>query len=324
MYKLKRALAGVVAVCIVAATAVPLSAEAIELKNVPGSDFEYELKAELTENNQIEVTFYSTYNPGILDIPVAVQFDPEKCSFVKAAPTEDMIYGGAYGIGMPTYADGAEIVKYSWSAMWDSATDTTEYSGAIGWMFTFDISDTAIADKEKYTFSTSVYAYKSETEDINFIAPGGEPDMSNPDIDWDLQIGDLEYIKGDTDGDGYLAVSDASNALDLWNVCKSQGLDNHVSAINMNLKENGQISEDIPDTWQKRFGYLFRSGIAYSGEKDESDIGVACSEVVDMDSNGLIEQKDAEDILQLYADWGASLLEEMPTGMKAALVEITA
>lgn len=60
-----------------------LPVEAGSLIARPDSAFTYDLAVEGATDGQIKVTFYTTYNPGVSQLSVALKYDPDKLNFVK-------------------------------------------------------------------------------------------------------------------------------------------------------------------------------------------------------------------------------------------------
>jgi len=83
IYNFKKMLASVIAVGTMATSIASLPAEAGSLSARPDSAFTYDLAVEGTTDGQIKVTFYTTYNPGVSVLGVALKYDTDKLNFAK-------------------------------------------------------------------------------------------------------------------------------------------------------------------------------------------------------------------------------------------------
>lgn len=82
--------AAVMAVATLATSMVPFSADAFSVDK--NSKFMYDLKVEGTADNLIKVTFYTTCNPGVSGLSVAVRYDQDNLEFVKKSMDPDYDY----------------------------------------------------------------------------------------------------------------------------------------------------------------------------------------------------------------------------------------
>lgn len=82
--------AAVMAVATLATSMVPFSADAFSVDK--NSKFTYDLKVEGTADNLIKVTFYTTCNPGVSGLSVAVRYDQDNLEFVKKSMDPDYDY----------------------------------------------------------------------------------------------------------------------------------------------------------------------------------------------------------------------------------------
>lgn len=78
------------AVATLATSMVPFSADAFSVDK--NSKFTYDLKVEGTADNLIKVTFYTTCNPGVSGLSVAVRYDQDNLEFVKKSMDPDYDY----------------------------------------------------------------------------------------------------------------------------------------------------------------------------------------------------------------------------------------
>lgn len=89
MYNFKKMLASVIAVGTMATSIASLPAEAGSLSARPDSALTYDLAVEGTTDGQIKVTFYTTYNPGVSILGVALKYDSDRLSFSKRVVDSD-------------------------------------------------------------------------------------------------------------------------------------------------------------------------------------------------------------------------------------------
>lgn len=299
MYSFKKMIASVIAVGTMATSIASLPAEAGSLITRPDSAFTYDLAVEGTTDGQIKVTFYTTYNPGVSTLGIALKYDSDKLSFSKRVV--DLDY--AFVLTGNNVADNIEqgLAISITTTQLNSVGQQTDYMEPISISYYFNIKDDSIGTEE-YDFSASVYRYRSITENIDF---GSSITSVNVDDINETNMGVIskeEYKRkiGDVIPNSIIELEDAIEVLSLIALCKDTEIYPYIEQINTYLTSgfSSKLSNGDMLTWNQRFkDTLYANNVAFA-------------EVADCDQNGLIEQKDADMLMEYYAQQSAALKPE--------------
>lgn len=298
MYSFKKMIASVIAVGTMATSIASLPAEAGSLTDA-NSAFAYDLAVEGTTNGQIKVTFYTTYNPGFCSIYMALKYDSDKLTLAKQVPNIvfDMDEFTKKGVnnsekGFCTYAI---VVNPDPNLNYQQL----DYTGPISISCYFNIKDDN-SGVEEYDFSASVYKYISKTENIDF---GSAINFNSHDNETNMGVISKEEYKrkiGDVIPNSIIELEDAVEVLSLIALCKDTEMYPYIEQINTYLTSgfSSTLSNGDMLTWNQRFkDTLYANNVAFA-------------EVADCDQNGLIEQKDADMLMEYYAQQSAALKPE--------------
>lgn len=292
MRNLKKMAAAVMAVATLATSMVPFSADALTFAE--NSKFAYDLDVEGTSDDMVKVTFYTTYNPGLVNLSVALKYDQSKLEFVKS--NMDLDYAD---VTLKAVADTPEkgmVVTATGVRPSGSEMTPCDYSAPIYFSYYFKIKDTS--KKRNYDFSSCVITYKSQAENINFsksIDVNGEyPDET---IEKVVEKGIYTRRIGDILPDNLVDLDDAVNLLGIvsfLNSCTAIG-----AAYTAFL--NDAMTADYPYTLENGTSGTYRDRFKDSLYVD----GVPFAEIADCDQNGIIEKNDADLLITYYAQAAA-------------------
>jgi len=179
----------------------------------------------------------------------------------------------------------------------DSVGQQTDYEGPISISYYFNIDENN-TDEEEYDFSASVYLYKSITENIDF---GSEISSINvDDINETIMntISNGVYTRkiGDVIPNSIIQLEDAIEVLSLISLLENTDTYPAPSMLNTYLTSgfSSQLSNGSTLVWNQRFANtLYANNVAFA-------------EVADCDQNGLIEQEDADMLMEYYTQQSAA------------------
>jgi len=179
----------------------------------------------------------------------------------------------------------------------DSVGQQTDYAGPISISYYFNIDENN-TDEEEYDFSASVYLYKSITENIDF---GSEISSINvDDINETIMntISNGVYTRkiGDVIPNSIIQLEDAIEVLSLISLLENTDTYPAPSMLNTYLTSgfSSQLSNGSTLVWNQRFANtLYANNVAFA-------------EVADCDQNGLIEQEDADMLMEYYTQQSAA------------------
>lgn len=269
MNRIKRALAGLLALTISAASMGAVSADAYGIPDVPNSAFEYELRAEVISDTRIAVGFEITNNPGFTSLGFAIRYD-EDCSYAhKVNLNEACVVLDSHNTSERFVYNGVMVN----SAM---NNGNSEYSGLTVFWYYFDVDN---AYDQVYEFSVAIADYQSPTENIVFSKTG---DITAYDFAASIGVENEQYTLGDMDNDGLIEISDASDVLSIVSANSNNSMS--VATLNNKLQSNATT----PINWCERFPNLI------------------CAEVADVDLDNFVEEEDANKILEYYSNASAS------------------
>lgn len=298
MYSFKKLIASVIAVGTMATSIASLPAEAGSIIGAPDSAFAYDLAVEGTTDGQIKVTFYTTYNPGFCSIYTAFKYDSDKLTFVKQT-TNIAFDDDIVKIGANNGEEG--FCTYSIVTNRDLNLQQVDYTGPVSISCYFDIKDDD-SNVENYDFSACVYRYVSINENINFspFIEHIDTDDINETITETISKGEYKRKIGDVIPNSIIELEDAIEVLSLIALCKDTEMYPYIEQINTYLTSgfSSKLSNGDMLTWNQRFkDTLYANNVAFA-------------EVADCDQNGLIEQKDADMLMEYYAQQSAALKPE--------------
>lgn len=162
---------------------VPLAVEATSIPDV-NSNFEYELAVEAVSKSRIKATFYTTFNPGVTEITLAVLYDSNKYRCFNVSPTVDMVIDGNF-IGQSGINDEEGLCIYS--GIFNGTTTQEDYTENFEISFYFEAKDGNATDESVSQFSAAVANYKSQNEnvDISRMDSNGYyvPEVSPPEME---------------------------------------------------------------------------------------------------------------------------------------------
>lgn len=293
MYNFKKMLASVIAVGTMATSIVSLLAEAGSLSYRPDSAFAYDLAVEGTTDGLIKVTLYTTYNPGVYSIGVAILYDTENLNWIRT--TTDFNYGSSM-LSVPANNSKDGICIYGSSV--DSRVHTGDYEDPFVISFYFENKNDS-TEMMEYDFVSSVYEYNSITENINYSLSGEKNFPSDKEMEI---ISKEEYTRkiGDVIPNSVIQLEDAMEVLSIIALCEDTGVYPYTSQMNTYLTSgfSSQLSNGNMLVWNQRFAdTLYANNVAFA-------------EVADCDQNGLIEQTDADMLMEYYAQQSAALKPE--------------
>ena len=267
-----------------------LPAEAGSLIGAPDSAFTYDLAVEGTTDGQIKVTFYTTYNPGVSILGVALKYDSDRLSFSKRVVDSD--YASALAGNVKSNNTEMGLITSVTTTQIASDSEQLDYGNPIYISYFFNIKDES---ENNYEFSANVYSYKSQSEGINFDNTDLTGNYPNETIMETVNKGIYTRKVGDVIPNSIIELEDAVEVLTVISICNSGDLYPSTSQINT-LLTCGFSTNGIQ--WNQRFkNTLYANNVAFA-------------EVADCDQNGLIEQTDADMLMEYYAQQSAALKPE--------------
>lgn len=295
MYNFKKMLASVIAVGTMATSIVSLPAEAGSLTNVPNSAFSYDLAIESTVDGLIKVTFYTTNNPGVHEIGMAIMYDKDNLEWVKTQPDPDyvnsMLWTKWDNAGTGVCIQGGSVDTRVQSDLIQNG----DYIAPFAVSFYFSKKNSS-SEPETYNFTASIYSYQSVIEDVN-ISNETYLDASYEESSMGV-VSNGKYTRkiGDVIPNSIIELEDAIEVLNLLAICEDTETYSLTSVLNTYLTSSfsSQLSNGNMLVWNQRFAdTLYANNVAFA-------------EVADCDQNGWIEQKDADMLIQYYAQQSAA------------------
>lgn len=293
MYSFKKMIASVIAVGTMATSIASLPAEAGSLTDV-NSAFAYDLAVEGTTDGLIKVTFYTTNNPGVHEIGLALMYDKDNLEWIRTQP--DLDYANSM---FWTKWNNAETGVCIQGGAVNNVVCDGDYTApfSISFYFSKKVNDYS---STTYNFTASIYDYKSTVENIDL------PSSSYVDTSYGQTsmgcVSNGEYTRkiGDVIPNSIIELEDAVEVLSLIAICKDTEFYPATILLNTYLTSgfSSKLSNGDMLTWNQRFkDTLYANNVAFA-------------EVADCDQNGLIEQKDADMLMEYYAQQSAALKPE--------------
>lgn len=294
MYNFKKMLASVLAVGTVATSIASLPAEAGSLIE-QNSLFSYDLAVEGTADGLVKVTFYTTNNPGVHEIGLALIYDKDNLEWVNTCP--DVNYSNSMMWAKYNNAETGVCIQGGSvnTQIQSTQIQNGDYVAPFAISFYFSKKDSS-SNLETYNFGASIYSYKSIAEGKDFEnetyldASYGESSMG--------VVSNGEYTRkiGDVIPDSVIRLEDAVEVLSLIAACDDTGLYSSSTLLNTYLTSgfSSQLSNGSTLVWNQRFANtLYANNVAFA-------------EVADCDQNGLIEQADADMLIEYYGQQSAA------------------
>ncbi len=293
MRSLKKMAAAVMAVATLATSMVPFSADALSFAE--NSKFAYDLAVEGTSDDMVKVTFYTTYNPGVSDLAIALKYDQTKLEFVNSNMDVDY-YFSTIKATANTPEKGLVVTATGVQPSGDEMTPH-DYSAPIYFSYYFKIKDAS--EKKNYDFSSCVITYKSQAENIYF-AKSMDVDGEYPDETIENVVSKETYTRniGDVLPNKKIDMNDVTELLGITsflNSCISDG-------VIYTKVLNSMLTSDYSYTLNDGKTGTYRNRLKNSLYVD----GVPFAEVADCDQNGKIEKADADLLITYYTQVAAN------------------
>ncbi len=292
MRSFKKMAAAIMAVATLATSMVPFSADALTFAE--NSKFAYDLAVEGTSDDMVKVTFYTTYNPGVSNLSIALKYDQSKLEFVNS--NMDIDY---YFSTIKATADTPEqgiVVTATGVQPGSNEMIASDYSAPIYFSYYFKIKDTS--KKGNYDFSSCVITYKSNTENIYF-SKSVDVDGKYPDETIENVISKGTYTRniGDVLPNKKIDMNDVTELMGIASFLNSCTSD---AAIYTKVL-NSMLTADYSYTMNDGKTGTYRDRLKNSLYVD----GVPFAEIADCDQNGKIEQADGQLLITYYAQAAA-------------------
>lgn len=291
MRRFKKMTAAVMAVATLATSMVPFSADALYFAE--DSKFTYDLTVQGTADDMVKVTFYTTYNPGVSNLGVALQYDQDELQYVKCVMDFDY---GLSTIKSVVNNDEDGLVVAVAATMPDANTTSSDYFEPIYYSYYFKVKDAS--EKQKYSFSSCVFRYNSQTENIDFNnqlnSKGHYPDEV---IDRVVSKETYSRRIGDILPDNLVDLDDAVNLLGI------------VSFLNSCTAAGAAYTTFLNDAMTADYSYTLQDGTTGTYRERFKDSlyanSVPFAEIADCDQNGRIEKNDGDLLITYYAQAAA-------------------
>ena len=285
MRSLKKMAAAVMAVATLATSMVPLSADALTFAE--NSKFAYDLDVEGTSDDMVKVTFYTTYNPGVSGLSIALKYDQNKLEFVKNL--RDVDYDFATTKVINDASEKGMIIAAS------ASNTGHDYTGQIYYSYYFKIKDTS--KKQNYDFSSCVIGYNSENENINFDKQNSQGVYPDENIENVVKKGVYTRRIGDVI---------PSTLVDMKDVTELYGIISFLNSCTTPQAPyieflNSMLTADYSYTMNDGKTGTYRDRLKNSLYVDD----VPFAEVADCDQNGIIEKNDGDLLITYYAQVAA-------------------
>ncbi len=248
-----------------------ISADAYGIIDAPNSELEYELSARIVSNTRIEVALEVTNNPGFNNIAFALRYSDNCTPAGVVQGNQDFLHA----------SQANTECKYVFCGSGTISGEDCDSRYVLTFRFDVANAETAICE-----FSSSVIEYNSKTENISFnkTSDGVENFSFESSVGtvWDGE--GTKYTIGDMDNDGIIEISDATAIYNMAKVC-NDNLCTSVSTINGCLLYGIPLLVDLKALYPN----------------------LLCAEVADADGNDYIQEADGDEVMNYYAQKGASL-----------------
>lgn len=280
MNLLKKVTAALSAVVMMAGAVSAIPACAIGIspdKNGKQSAFEYELETYCLSDTRMGVKFHVTNNPGVSQIAFAIIFD-DNCSYVSWDSDEPMLAGK-----LTTSETEPYFVMTCLTMDADRDSKARDITSNFTYFFEFEVPSNATYPLH---FSSSVFEYKSQTENISFDHAGSS--LADYPADPGSQIGvklkNVPYRIGDVNGDNKITLDDSLDILQIARYGK-----NNLSVDDLNE-------------------YLIKHSYCQGARKAWSEAfpKLTYAECADANQDGSIKPEDSDEVMEYYSQAAAS------------------
>lgn len=286
MRSLKKMTAAVMAVATLATSMVPFSADALTFAE--NSKFAYDLAVEGTSDDMVKVTFYTTNNPGVSGLSIALKYDQDKLEFVKSIRDADYDYSTVKVV--ENNSKKGLIIAASASNTGYDYTDQFYYS------YYFKVKDGI--EKQNYDFSACVIAYDSKTENIDFDKQNSDGVYPDENIENVVSKGTYTRKIGDVVPSNLVDMSDVTELFGIISFLNACDTDMALYTVFL----NDMLTSDYSYTLQDGKTGTYRDRLKNSLYANN----VPFAEIADCDQNGRIEKKDGDLLITYYAQSAAS------------------
>lgn len=279
MNLLKKVTAALSAVVMMTGAVSAIPTCAIGLGYDTTSAFQYELETYRLSDTRVGLKFHVTNNPGVSGIAFAIMFDDD-CSYVSWDNDESMLSSMYTPSETEPYFIMACLTMDS--DIYGKARDITSN---FSYFFEFEVPSDAAYPLH---FSSSVYSYKSQTENISFDHAKTGPNSPDYTPDPGSQIGvklkDVPYRIGDVDGDNKITMDDSLDILQIARYGK-----NNLSVDDLNE-------------------YLIKHSYCQGARKAWSEAfpKLTYAECADANQDGSIKPEDSDEVMEYYSQAAAS------------------
>lgn len=290
-----KVLASCIAATIMAASVTSISANAAKVPGV-NSNFEYELSIQQISDSSIELTIFSTYNPGLSNLEFITSFDSTKYKYVRSH--NNMEYDEGMRSCRSTGNNNIGII-YTVSYFWTDEYKPVDYFNNFEIGLIIEARDGNITDEDLSSFSVAVKKYTSQTENVDYEVPTESVD---PQIIRTITPSNsitYDYYVGDANGSGKIELDDVANILTLSSVSKATNTTPSINILNHKISNNESSVQSNGNTvyWENTCGSFMRN---------VSGVSFPCVESADADNDGYITQNDGNIVIDWYGQIGAS------------------
>ncbi len=315
MSKKNKMMASILAMSMVLANVTSMVADAATIPGVD-SDFEYELKVTKVSDSRIMVTFYTTTNPGVLELGLAFLYDPDKYNYDGYWVDENLItlMTESNFLCVPEANEETGICVIGNAFNWNKITPedyTTDFEISIY----LEADDGNVDDEGLSEFAVAVKDYRSLTENLVVNRSNSlnqyDPKIAPPEVKVTSNFF-YEYCLGDTDGNEMITISDATTINSLVSVVQSieernpDDIDQTCLINNLNEKieddKTSILSSGESFNWLEQFGDSSKKG---NFLRTVNGVTFACVESADANADGCITADDSTAVLEWYSQMSA-------------------
>lgn len=307
----KKLFAALTALLVAAGSTVPMAVDAATIPTID-TNFEYELMVSKVSDSRIKLTLYTTHNPGVVKMGLAMVYDPEVYTATGHALNSEAFLEGNPIIG---YGNNEENGVYFLGIVFDSdqiAVEQQDYSDYLEISVILEAKDGNANDEDTTKFGAAVVDYESITEGVQMeprALDGYDPVADPPEVEVEVtpsQSINYEYYIGDTDGSGGISLSDVMAISSVISVANSAGVETRVNILNHMIENNvvSTLSDNSTFNWGTQFSDSSKYGDFL---RTVNGVNFACVESADATQDGLITTTDRDAVLDCYSAIGSSL-----------------
>lgn len=286
MSKLKRTLAGLIALAISAVSIGATTADAYGIIDAPSSEFEYELSVRAVSDTVIELQIDVTNNPGFYELSLAISYSG--CTYNTKMP---LIDATTDFFSIPTNNSDLNLLFIPYAKEQNMDTD---YTGEFTEFIHFNVAN---AYTTSCQFAVAIAAYSSYSEDISFdksveaVKKYSYEDAVVP------TTGELSYKIGDMNNDGNIALSDITEINRILSLSDSHS-NSLVSGYNNKPSRTMYVDE--------LNSYLaYGSWLSFNWRAAFPNL--ICAEVADATKDNVINIDDSDFVTSYYSNIAAGL-----------------